>query len=190
MLKFIVNVIIGSKIRPKQVLRHQGKPWKVLSTVSVKPGKGAAFMQAKIQALGGGPVIEERFSSSASVELCYTEERSVQYLYQEGESYIFMDENSDMLSINQDDVNKSIRLMAPGAEAKALYCDDQLVEVVLPSRISCKVESEAPGTAEKGGLKYVYAKGLRFAVPSYISVGEDMVINSETCEFLERAKKS
>jgi elongation factor P len=115
------------------------------------------------------------------------EARSAQYLYNEGSNSVFIDTEKDvgeLISVPTSILDELIVLMEPGSEVKILYCDDQMVDVMLPDKIRCTVESLAPS----GGTKYAYARGVRFAVPTYVEVGEEVVISTETGEFVERAK--
>src|SRR3546814_18190889 len=83
--------IDGNAIRPGNVIEHQGRLWRAIKTQHVKPGKGGAFMQVELRDVRDGTKLNERFRASETVERVRLDQRDYQYLYAEGDSHTFMD---------------------------------------------------------------------------------------------------
>lgn len=182
--------ITGSKIRPGQTLEIDEKLWKVLETVHVKPGKGGAFTKAKIQSAGGvGNQItkEVQFSSSEDVYLAQTEDKTVKYLYEQNDECFFMDSEYVIYSLPSNRIGEMAKLLTPEVELTLALHNEEVIDVVLPIRLQCKIDETTP-SASGGSLKHAISNGIRFSVPSYIQIGDQVVVDSRDKTFVEKVK--
>lgn len=181
--------ITGSKVRPGQTLELDGKLWKVLETVHVKPGKGGAFTKTKIQSVGTGNQItkEVQLSSSEDVYLAQTEDRSVKYLYQQDSKCFFMDDEYAIYSVSTSSIGEMAALLEPETPLMLALHNEHVVDVVLPIRLQCKVDETAPSSSGRS-TKHAMCKGIRLSVPSYIQTGDQIIIDSRNQTFVEKVK--
>ncbi|MDH5480878.1 MAG: elongation factor P, partial [Nitrosomonas sp.] len=106
--------ISAFEVRIGNLIEHQGKLWKVYKKSHVKPGKGGAFVQLEMKCISDGTKLNERFRSEDKIEKAHVETRQMQYLYIEGDTYIFMDNESfDQLTIPAEELEDQIPFLLP-----------------------------------------------------------------------------
>ena len=182
--------IPGSQIRPGNVLEAEGKIWRVLSTVHVKPGKGGAFTKAKVQSLGRGHVIKDiQFSCNADVYLVQTEDIRATYLYTQDNVCHFMDTEYSTRQVPIDLVGDTINLVEADTSGFVLcVCNDEIVTVTFPIKLECTIhETTPPGSGSS--TKHALSNGIRLIVPTHVSTGDRVVIDSRDKSFVEKVKK-
>ncbi len=179
-------------VRVGNLIEYQKKLWKVYKKSHVKPGKGGAFVQLEMKCVGDGTKLNERFRSEDKIEKAHVEPRNSQYLYAEGDSYIFMDtESYDQLTLSRDDLEEQIPFLLPNTEVMINFYNDSPIGVELPANVTLEVvETEVMmkgQTAASGGKPAVLETGYKVTVPQFISVGEKVKVNTDTGEYVERA---
>ncbi|MFQ5936432.1 MAG: elongation factor P [Acidiferrobacterales bacterium] len=184
--------ISAFEIRVGNLLEHNGKLWRVYKIQHVKPGKGGAFMQVEMKDIGAGTKLNERFRSEDRVEKAHVETHSMQYLYQEGDNHVFMDNQTyEQMSINSDDLEGQLSYLKPDTEVQVSFYNEQPLGVELPATVVLEVvETEAVvkgQTAASSGKPAKTETGLTVTVPQFISTGDKVKINTETGEYVERA---
>ncbi|MCF8041497.1 MAG: elongation factor P [Desulfarculaceae bacterium] len=169
-----------------------GKPYTIVEFQHVKPGKGGAFVRTKLKNLETGQVLEQTFRSGAKVDIPDLEENNVQYLYQDGDSYVFMDNDTyDQLFIAEEYLGDAVNYLKANIEAKVLFFNGTPIGVDLPITVELEVTETEPGvkgdTATGASKNATLETGLVVQVPLFIEQGEMLKIDTRTGEYLERA---
>lgn len=179
-------------IRVGNLIEHQGKLWRVLRKNHVKPGKGGAYVQVEMKSVGEGTKLNERFRSVDTVEKAYVEPRKMQYLYADGDSHFFMDnETFEQVTIPEEDISEQTGYLLPNTEVQINFHNNQPIGLELPANVVLEVvetEGVVKGqTAASSGKPAELETGLRITVPPFVSVGDRVKVNTETGEYVERA---
>lgn len=185
--------IDGNELRIGYVIEHKGRKWLVTKTEHVKPGKGGAFMQVELKDIQSGTKSNERFRSSESVERVYMEDRDYQYLYNDGQSYTFMDQESfDQVTLSPELLGESAPFLEESMIVRVSLCDGDPIAVTLPETVVMELTEAEPTvkgqTASASFKPGKLANGLRIMVPQYVEAGTRVVVRTADCTFVERAK--
>ncbi|MBU1277380.1 MAG: elongation factor P [Proteobacteria bacterium] len=169
-----------------------GKPFTIVEFQHVKPGKGGAFVRTKLKNLETGQVLEQTFRSGAKVGIPDLEENNVQYLYQDGDNYVFMDNDTyDQVFIAGEYLGDAINYMKANIEVKVLFFKGKPIGVDLPITVELEVTETEPGvkgdTATGANKNATMETGLVVQVPLFIEEGEMLRIDTRTGEYIERA---
>lgn len=174
------------------MVEYQGKLWRILKKSHVKPGKGGAFAQLEMKAISDNTKLNERFRSEDKLEKAHVEPRQMQYLYPEGQDFIFMDlETFEQMSIANDDLTGQADFLLPNEEVQINFYNEQPIGIELPASVVMKVEATETvvkgQTAAGSGKPAIVETGLRVIVPPFINTGDKIRINTDTGEYMERA---
>tara|TARA_B100001250_G_C19479340_1_gene648006 strand:- start:159 stop:725 length:567 start_codon:yes stop_codon:yes gene_type:complete len=173
-------------------IKHNGDIWKIESFQHVKPGKGPAFVRTKIRNLNTGRVLENTFTSGFKIEIIRIENRSSQFLYKEGESYHFMDNNTfEQLTIQKDLINAPDYLKEGNKVEIVFYTDENRpISCNLPSNVILKVKSTEPGekgnTATNALKPAILETGVKVNVPLFINEEDNIKLDTSNGQYLER----
>lgn len=169
----------------------KGEPCQIVSADFVFPGKGQAFVKAKLKNIKTGSVVEHVYKSGEMAEEADISLKRVVFLYQDDTGYYFMDnETYNQQSISKETVGKRANFLLENAEVKGLFLGENLFDIELPYKIVYKVTESPPGT--KGNTAGVAFKqvtietGAKVSVPLFIKEGDKIRINTETGEYVER----
>ncbi|MGW8247941.1 MAG: elongation factor P [Acidiferrobacterales bacterium] len=184
--------ISAFEVRPGNLLEYNGKLWRVLKKTHVKPGKGGAFVQLEMKEISQGTKLNERFRSEDKVEKAHVEARDMQYLYQDGDNYIFMDSSTyEQLPIPADDLEEQIKFMLPNTDVVVTFHNESPIGLDLPANVVLEVaETDAAikgQTASGSGKPATLETGLVVTVPTFIEAGDKVKVNTDTGEYVERA---
>ena len=184
-----------SDIRKGLKIMLDGSPYTVVEFQFVKPGKGAAFTRTKMKNLLSGGVIERNLRSGDKLEPANVETKTMQYLYQEGDSYVFMDTTTyDQVNIVSDTIGESKDFMPENINVEVLFFNDRAVGVSLPNFIEQAIVSTEPGfkgDTSTGATKPAkISTGAQVNVPLFINVGDVVKIDTRTGEYLERLSRA
>lgn len=184
--------ISASDARVGNLLDHQNKLWRVLKKNHVKPGKGGAFVQLEMKCISDGSKLNERFRSEDKIEKARVEPRRMQYLYAEGESYVFMDNESyEQITIDAAAVEAQAAFLLPNIEVSINFHNDAPIGMELPAFVILEVtetEGAVKGqTASGSGKPATLETGHKVTVPTFIEIGEKVKVNTDTGEYMERA---
>ncbi len=169
-----------------------GKVYAIVEFQHVKPGKGGAFVRTKLKNLETGQVVEQTFRSGAKVDKPDFEEKYVQFLYQEGEQYVFMDNQTyDQVYVIEEYLGESKNFMYPNIEVQLSYFNGKPIGVELPVSVVLTVSQTEPGvkgdTATGATKTAILETGYSVQVPLFINEGDKLKIDTRTGEYLERA---
>lgn len=181
-------------LRRGNFIRHNGELCKILDFQHNSPGKGAAVMQVKFRNMRTGSTAAHRFRSQESVERVELENRNLEFLYEQGGEYIFMDQTSyEQITLTADDLEGQTGFLLENLPVKIQFFENKPVGVELPITIDLEVTYTEPGfrgnTASGGGgtKPATTNTGYVAQVPLFIEIGERIRIDTRTGEYLERA---
>ncbi|MCH3951136.1 MAG: elongation factor P [Acidaminococcus sp.] len=169
-----------------------GDAWQVVEFQHVKPGKGAAFVRAKMRNLCTGAVVERTFNAAERLPNANVERREMQYLYADGDMYVFMDnETYEQLELNKEQLGNAINFLKENMDVKISSFNDRILGVELPNTVELKVVETEPGikgdTATGGSKNATMDTGYVVKVPLFINEGDVLRIDTRTGEYIERA---
>ncbi len=184
--------INGNEIRPGNVLEHDGGLWVAVKVGHVKPGKGGAFAQVELKNLRDGRKLNERFRSDDKVERVRLEQKDQQFLYESDGRLVVMDmESFEQVELDAEILGERRPFLQDGMTVTVEYYGDEALNIALPQKVTCKVVETEPvvkgQTAAKSFKPAVLDNGVRVQVPPFVGPDEDIVINTETFEYAERA---
>jgi len=171
-----------------------GKPFIVVSFAHTNPGKGSAFVKAKIKNLMTGQVLEKTFKSGVdTVDQPDMVEREMEYTYGDMDGFNFMDQETfESIHLSHDNVGDSKFFLQEGIHVDILYFNERPISIDLPNFVGLKVVETDPGlkgdTAQGGTKKAIMDTGLQVSVPLFIVEGEVLKIDTRTGEYVERIK--
>lgn len=170
----------------------EGNVFQVIEFQHVKPGKGAAFVRTKMKNVITGAVIERSFSPTDKFDSAYIERRDMQYSYNDGDLYYFMDmESFDMVPLNKDVLPESFKFVKEEMMCKLCSFKGKVFSVEPPTFVELEVTDTDPGfagnTATNALKPATVETGAEIKVPLFIEVGEVIKIDTRTSEYLSRA---
>lgn len=185
-------MISTNDFRTGLTIEIEGDVYQVVDFQHVKPGKGAAFVRSKIKNLRTGAVVEKTFNAGEKIPRARVERQEVQYLYNDGASYNFMDmETYDQLSLNAEQLGDAIRYLKENMTISLLMFKGKPIGVDLPNFVELKVIDTAPGikgdTAAGGSKPATLETGMVVQVPFFINVGDVLQIDTRTGNYIKRA---
>lgn len=185
--------ITSNDFRPGVTLELDGAPWRVQEFLHVKPGKGAAFVRTKLKNYINGNVVDRTFRAGESAVQAVLEKRDCQYTYQDGDEFVFMDnETYEETRLRKDDA--WAKYMKEGTEAALLFWNGKVISVDPPITMELEVTDTDPGlkgnTASGGSKPATLETGAVIQVPLFVSIGEKISVDTRTDTYLGRGKKS
>jgi|TARA_B100001996_G_scaffold354176_1_gene315976 elongation factor P len=181
-------------IRNGAVILHKSKRMKVVGFQHVKPGKGGAFVRTKLKDIQSGKIIDETFNSGHKLEFIRVEAKGMQFLYEDNESFVFMDnETYDQLNISSESVGEGKFFLTAGMNVDLLFDGSEVLDVRLPSHVVLEVTETEPGfkgnTATGASKPATLETGYTLNVPLFINEGERLRIDTRTGDYVERSKE-
>ncbi|MCR4256540.1 MAG: elongation factor P [Candidatus Uhrbacteria bacterium] len=182
-------------IKKGVVIKDAAGLWLVVEFQHINPGKGAAFVRTRIKNLQSGKTLEATYKTSETIELVEVEHRKMQYLYHDASGYTFMDQQSfDQVTMPDDEVGDQGKYLRDGMEVNVTTYEGRPLSVELPRKMVFKVTESMDatgGNTVSGGnmTKEVTVEGgIKVKAPLFIKQGEEIIVNTETGEYVERAK--
>ena len=173
-------------------LNLDGQLWNVIEFQHVKPGKGGAFVRTKMRSVLSGKVVEKTFNAGVKVEVASVEKRDMQFLYRDGEDFMFMDStNYDQISISKQTVGDAVDYMLENANAIVAMHEGNPLFIELPASVELVVTYTEPGLQgdrSSGGTKPATVEtGITVQVPLFIKQDEKILVDTRTGAYLGRA---
>jgi elongation factor P len=164
----------------------------VIEFQHVKPGKGGAFVRTKLKSVRTGAVVEKTFRADEKVPLAVIDKREMQYLYREGDAYVFMDNDSyEQIHVDARDLGQAVRYLKEGDTAVLPMYQDNVVGIDLPAAVELTVTDTEPGVQGdrvSGARKPATLEtGLVVQVPLFVEPGGRIKVDTRTGEYLARA---
>jgi len=175
------------------VILHKNKRMKVIEFQHVKPGKGGAFVRTKLKDLLTGKIIDHTFNAGARMEYIRIDAKKMQFLYVDGEVYIFMDNDTyEQTPVSAEVVSESKNFMIAGMDVDLLFDSEEVLDVRIPPHVNLKVIETEPGfkgnTATGATKPATIETGYTLQVPLFIEIDDILRIDTRTGEYVERTK--
>ncbi len=190
-----LRIILGTtaEIRNNAVLLHKGKRMKVLEFQHVKPGKGGAFVRTKLKDIQTGKIIDETFNAGARIEIIRVEVKPMQYLYNDGDFFIFMDNKTyDQITVSESTINRGKDFLVAGMNVDLLFDGQEILDIRIPAHVVLQVTDTEPGfkgnTATGATKPATLETGFIIQVPLFVSSDDKIKIDTRTGQYIERAK--
>jgi elongation factor P len=166
--------------------------WQVVEFLHVKPGKGSAFVRSKLKNVETGQVVEKTFRAGEKVETARIEKSDMQYLFNDGSDYTFMDNNTfDQLAIPKASIGDGVKYLKDGTTCSILRHGNRIIGVDLPNHMELEVvdtpPSEKGNTAQGGTKPATLETGAIVNVPFFVEIGTRIRVDTRTNQYLDRA---
>lgn len=184
--------IDGNAIRPGNVVEHKGGLWRAVKIQHTQPGKGGAYLQVELKNLKDGTKMNERFRSSEKVERVRLDTKDYQYLFNDGESYTFMDtETFDQIMLPAEQMGEDAVYLQDGMMVQIESYEETPISVALPEHVTLEVvETEPVVKGQTAASSYKPAQmdnGVRVMVPPFVSSGDKVVVATADSTYVRRA---
>ena len=185
--------ITAGDFRNGKTFEMDGKVMQVIEFQHVKPGKGAAFVRTKMKNVVTGAVTETSFNPTAKFEQAFIERKDMEYSYNDGDLYYFMDQETyDMIPLSRDLLGDAFRFVKENMVCKVLSYKGNVFGVECPNFVDLVVTETEPGfagnTATNVTKPAVLETGAEIKVPLFIDIGDKITIDTRTGEYLSRCK--
>ena len=185
--------IPATQIRRGMVIVFEGEPCRIVEFRHHTPGNLRAMVQAKLKNLRSGSNFEHRFRAADTIEKASLETHNLEFLYQGGDTYHFMNsENYDQLEMDDEMLGDSAQWMMPGMRIMAEYYDGKPIGIQLPNSIELTIVDTSPvmrsATKTASSKPAKLENGVTVNIPEFISAGEKIRVNPNTGDYLDRAK--
>lgn len=184
-------MVEAGDFRKGLTIEYDGQIFQVIEFLHVKPGKGAAFVRTKLKNIKTGAVIEKTFRPDERMPLAHIERREMQYLYNDGELYYFMDTQTyEQIALNQEMVGDALKFVKENMTVTILSHNGSVFGVEPPRFVELEVIDTEPGfkgDTQTGATKPAKVEtGAVIQVPLFINVGDKIKIDTSTEEYLSR----
>ncbi|NLJ88090.1 MAG: elongation factor P [Epulopiscium sp.] len=184
-------MVSAGDFRNGLTIQFEGEIYSVIEFQHVKPGKGAAFVRTKLKNLKTGGIVEKTFRPTEKVPRAHIERKDMQYLYNDGELFYFMDsETYDQIALNQDQLGDSLKFVKENDLVKILSHNGLVFGVEPPLFVELEITHTEPGfkgdTATGATKPAVVETGATVHVPLFVEIGDIIKIDTRTGEYLSR----
>ena len=187
----MAEVYMAGDVRNGTTFELDNSVYKVVEFQHVKPGKGAAFVRTKLKNVITGAVLEKTFNPSEKYPGAEIEKREMQYLYNDGDLYYFMDnETYEQLPINKEDLGDMLRFLKENMNVKILSFKGKVFAIELPLFVELEITYTEPGfsgnTSTNATKPATLETGATINVPLFVNTGDIIRIDTRTGEYMER----
>jgi elongation factor P len=184
-----------SDVKVGSTIRFNGELFSVFEWQHRTPGNLRAFYQARLRNMKSGKMIENRFRSGEEVDLVRVERKKLQYLYKDGDSFVFMDQETfDQLHVDSSYVGEGAKFLKESEFVEILFSGTEIIFVELPIFVNLAVLESEPGvkgdTATGATKPAKLETGAIVNVPLFICEGDVLKIDTRTGDYMERVKAS
>ncbi|MBP8855091.1 MAG: elongation factor P [Oscillospiraceae bacterium] len=185
-------MISAGEFRNNVTFEEDGNVFQIVEFQHVKPGKGAAFVRTKTRNVISGSVVEKTYNPTAKFPIAVIDRREMQYLYEDGGLYYFMDtENYEQQPVNAADLSDSFKFVKENELVKILSYKGKVFGIEAPNFVELVVVTTEPGakgnTATNTLKPAILETGAEIRVPLFINEGDKIRIDTRVGEYMERA---
>ena len=178
-------------LRNGLVLNLEGQLWQVVEFQHVKPGKGPAFVRTKIKNVLSGKTVDRTFNAGLKVETATVDRRDMQYLYKDGNDYVFMDVKSyDQIYVPGDTVGDAARFLLENQDVIVAFHDETVLFVELPAAVVLTVSHTEPGLqgdrSSAGTKPATLETGAEIQVPLFLNTGDRVKVDTRSGSYISR----
>ena len=191
-MNWSITVATTNDLKNGMTLDIEGQLWTVVEFQHVKPGKGPAFVRTKLKQVMTGKVVDKTFNAGVKVEVAILEKREMNFLYKEGDDFVFMDnENFDQMTISAATVGEAASFMLENTEAIVAIHEGNPLYIELPASVELTVTYTEPGLQgdrSSGGTKPATVEtGIEVQVPLFIKQDEKILVDTRDGSYQGRA---
>lgn len=183
-------MISAGDFRNGITFEFEGNVYQVVEFQHVKPGKGAAFVRTKMKNVITGSVVERTFSPTEKVEKAHIERKDMEYLYEDGGLYYFMDQDYEQIPLSEDQLGDALKFVKENMTVTVLSYKGNVFAVEPPTFVELAVIATEPGvkgnTASNVTKPATVETGAILSVPMFINEGDVIKIDTRTAEYLSR----
>lgn len=181
-------------IKNGTVLNLEGQLWSVIEFQHVKPGKGGAFVRTKMKNVRTGKIVDKTFNAGLKIETANVDRRDYQYLYRDGNDFVFMDlTDYDQITVPESVVGDAVNFMLENQQATIALHDGEPLYIELPASVTMDITYTEPGLQgdrSTGGTKPATIEtGFEIQVPLFLETGTKVKIDTRTGEYLGRVNE-
>jgi len=192
-LRIFVVKVIASQIRKGNIVDLDGKLCVVLNAESFHPGKGTPTTQIDMRRISDGVKTQMRYKTTDQVERAHVEEVEYSYLYQDGDGFHFMhDVNFDQVTLQTDIVGDMAPYLQEGMKVQLAMHEGNAISIEIPQKVTLEIKETEPamkGQTASGSFKpAILSNGVRTMVPTHITAGTRVVVQTADGAYVERAK--
>ena len=185
--------INANLLRGGMVIEHEGKQWSVIKHAIVQPGKGGAFIPVAMRDVASGTKSQARWRTADSVERLEVRELDCTYLFKDGDMFAFMEKDTfEQFSLAADLLGDRAAFLQENMEVSVDFIEGKPVSVNLPTQVVLTVVEADPvvkgQTAASSYKPGLLENGLKVLIPPFIEAGTKIVVATEDCSYVERAK--
>lgn len=185
-------MVSSNDFKNGMTILYEGKIYKILEFMHVKPGKGGAFVRTKVRDIRSGAVVDITFNAAEKVEKAQIDKVSMQYLYDTGEALCFMDVDTyEQIEIAHSIVEYERKFLKENEVVSVETYGDEILGVTLPDKVTLKItqcEPAVKGDTKTNALKdAIVETGLLVKVPMFIEEGEDIIVSTLNGKYSSRA---
>ena len=185
-------MVTAGDFRNGVTFEEDGNVMQIVEFQHVKPGKGAAFVRAKVRNVISGSVVEKTYNPTAKFPTAYVERKDMEYSYNDGDLYYFMDpESYELVPVNKAELSDNFKFVKENMVCKILSYKGTVFGVEPPYFVDLEVTETEPGikgdTATNATKPATVETGAEIRVPLFINTGDRIRIDTRTCEYMERA---
>ena len=185
--------VIASSVRKGNVIEKEGKLYLVITADNIHPGKGTPVTHLEMRRISDGVKTVERLRTTDSIEKAFVEHQTFNYLYQDGDNYVFMQPQTfDQLHVSGDVVGDAAPYLTENMDVQLQLFEGNAISIEIPQRATFEIVETEPvmkGQTASGSFKPAQlSNGVRTMVPTHITVGTRIVVMTEDGSYVERAK--
>ncbi len=186
-----MSSVAATRLRKGNLIKHNNELCRIVDTQHVTPGNLRGFVRAKMRKVKDGTMFEHRFRSEDIVERATLDEREMQYLYRDGDTFYFMDTATyEQIGMSEESLGDSMNYLLPESTISVEFYESNPVGIELPLTVDLKVVDTVPGikgaTASAQTKPATVETGYVVTVPAFVDVGDVLRVNTETGEYLSR----
>lgn len=169
----------------------EGNLYQIVEFLHVKPGKGAAFMKTKLKNLRTNSTLEKTFNTNIKIEKANISKKAMQYLYNAGDVYYFMDMQSyEQVELNKDTISEEVKYLKENLEVELVYFESELIGLNLPEKIDYKVtyttDAVKGNTSSSAQKDAELENGLEVKVPLFINENDEIIVSTKDGKYVSR----
>ena len=172
-------------------ITYEGNLYQVLEFQHVKPGKGAAIVKTKLKNLRTGSIVEQTFNSGIKVPTAHVAKIKMQYLYNDGNMYSFMNMNTyEQVEIDKSQISNEVKFLKEGLEVILYFYENEMLGIELPEKIDFKIIQTEPAvkgnTATNATKDAIIETGYLVKVPLFIEQDEEIIVSTKDGKYVSR----
>ncbi len=184
-------MVVAGDFKNGLTIESEGNIYQIVEFQHVKPGKGAAFVRTKMKNIKSGGIVEKAFRPNEKFEQAHIEKKEMQYLYNDGDLYYFMDgETYDQIGLNQDAIGDALKFVRENDSVTMLSHKGEIFAIEPPMFVELEVTECEPGergnTATGATKPCTVETGAVVYVPLFVNLGDKLKIDTRTGEYLSR----